>query len=217
MTAKDSLVFRGLRNLMVERLKEDGITNTDVLNAIAKVPRHLFVPRGFEMNAYENRPLSIGAGQTISQPFTVALQTELLQIRKFDRVLEIGTGSGYQAAVLSEMRAEVYTTERIRDLYLNTKKLLEACNYVVYCFWGDGFEGRERFAPFKKILITAATPEVPRKLLNQLAVGGRLVAPVGAGDKQTMTVVDRISETEFEQTALETPFKFVPMLSGTVK
>jgi protein-L-isoaspartate(D-aspartate) O-methyltransferase len=202
---------------MVECLRKDGITNTDVLNAIAKVPRHLFVPKGFEMDAYENRPLSIGAGQTISQPFTVALQTELLQIRKFDKVLEIGTGSGYQAAILSEMRAEVYTVERIRDLHISAKKLLEACNYVAYCFWGDGFDGRQRFAPFRKILITAAIPEYPQQLLTQLAVGGRLVAPVGASDRQTMTIVDRISETEFKQTTLETPFKFVPMLTGTVR
>jgi protein-L-isoaspartate(D-aspartate) O-methyltransferase len=210
----ESLILQGLRNILVERLKEKGIQDTNVLNAIAKVQRHLFIPIGFEKQAYEDKPFSIDCGQTISQPFTVAIQTELLQVQRFDKILEIGTGSGYQAAILAEMGANVYTVERLKELYLGARRIFKQLGYSIHSFWGDGYEGVKSFAPFKKILITAAIPQIPQKLLNQLATGGRLVAPVGEGDTQMMTIVDKIDENNFNTSHYRDPFRFVPMLKG---
>jgi protein-L-isoaspartate(D-aspartate) O-methyltransferase len=210
----ESLILQGLRTILVERLKEKGIRDANVLNAIAKVQRHLFIPKGFEKQAYEDKPFSIACGQTISQPFTVAIQTELLQIQRFDKVLEIGTGSGYQAVILSEMGANVYTVERLKELYLGARRIFKELRYPINSYWGDGYEGKESFAPFKKILITAAIPQIPQKLLNQLATGGRLVAPVGEGDTQIMTIVDKIDEKNFNTSLYRDPFRFVPMLKG---
>jgi protein-L-isoaspartate(D-aspartate) O-methyltransferase len=212
---EESLILKGLRTVLVERLKEKGVQDVNVLNAIAKVQRHLFIPKGFEKQAYEDKPFSIACGQTISQPFTVAIQTELLRIQRFDKTLEIGTGSGYQAAILAEMGANVYTIERCKELYLSARRILKQLGYSVDSYWGDGYEGKENFAPFKKILITAAIPHIPQKLLRQLVVGGRLVAPVGEGNTQIMTVIDKISENEFNSSHYNDPFKFVPMLKGT--
>jgi protein-L-isoaspartate(D-aspartate) O-methyltransferase len=212
---EESLILKGLRNILVERLKERGIKDANVLNAIAKVQRHLFIPKGFEKQAYEDKPFSIAGGQTISQPFTVATQTELLQIQRFDRILEIGTGSGYQAVILAEMGANVYTVERLKELYLGARRIFQQLGYSINSYWGDGYEGKESFAPFKKILITAAIPQIPQKLLNQLATGGRLVAPVGENDVQVMTVIDKISENKFSTSHCDNLFRFVPMLKGT--
>jgi len=211
---EESLVLKGLRTLLVKRLKEKGITDNDVLNAIARVPRHLFILKGFEEQAYEDKPFSIAGGQTISQPFTVAIQTELLQIKKLDKVLEIGTGSGYQAVILSELGANVHTIERLKELYLSSRKIFKQLGYVINSYWGDGYEGKESYAPFNKILITAAIPQIPEKLLSQLAVGGRLVAPVGEGNTQTMTVIKKISENNYETSYCADLFKFVPMRRG---
>ncbi|MDR1593266.1 MAG: protein-L-isoaspartate(D-aspartate) O-methyltransferase [Prevotellaceae bacterium] len=212
---EESLILKGLRNILVERLKEKGIKDANVLNAIAKVQRHLFIPKGFEKQAYEDRPFSIAGGQTISQPFTVAIQTELLQMQRFDKILEIGTGSGYQAVILAEMGANVHTIERLQELYLGARRIFRQLGYSINSYWGDGYEGKESFAPFKKILITAAIPQIPQKLLDQLAVGGRLVAPVGEGNTQVMTIIDRISENEFNTSRYNDLFRFVPMLKGT--
>jgi protein-L-isoaspartate(D-aspartate) O-methyltransferase len=212
---EESLILKGLRNILVEKLKENGIRDAGVLNAVAKVQRHLFIPKGFEKQAYEDKPFSIACGQTISQPFTVAIQTELLQVHRFDKVLEIGTGSGYQAVILAEMGANVHTVERLKELYLASRKIFRQLGYSINSYWGDGYEGQTVYAPFKKILITAAIPQIPQKLLDQLAVGGRLVAPVGEGNVQIMTVIDKISETEYETSRCPDPFRFVPMLEGT--
>jgi protein-L-isoaspartate(D-aspartate) O-methyltransferase len=211
----ESLILQGLRTILVERLKEKGIHDVNVLNAIAKVQRHLFIPKGFEKQAYEDKPFSIAGGQTISQPFTVAIQSELLQVQRFDKILEIGTGSGYQAVVLAEMGANVHTVERLKELYLGARRIFKQLGYTINSYWGDGYSGMEWFAPFKKILITAAIPQIPRNLLDQLATGGRLVAPVGEGNAQIMTIVDKISDNKFNVSHYQDPFKFVPMLKGT--
>jgi protein-L-isoaspartate(D-aspartate) O-methyltransferase len=211
---EESLVLKGLRALLVERLKEKGINDVDILNAIAKVPRHLFILKGFEEQAYEDKPFSIAGGQTISQPFTVAIQTKLLQIQKFDKVLEIGTGSGYQAVILAELGANVHTIERLKELYLSARKIFKQLGYAINSYWGDGYEGKENYAPFNKILITAAIPQIPEKLLSQLADGGRLVAPVGNGNTQIMTVIKKLSENNYETSYYDDPFKFVPMRKG---
>ena len=212
----EPLIYRGMRNRLMETLKKAGVA-AEVLNAMAKVPRQLFVPAGLELKAYDNKPLSIGAAQTISQPLTVAKQTELLQLQPFNKVLEIGTGSGYQAAVLAEMQVAVYTIERHKELYLTSKKLLEALKYpIIEQVWGDGYEGLERCAPFDRILITAAIPEIPQKLLTQMVVGGRLVAPVGNDSLQIMTIIDRVSANEYRTSSLDAGFRFVPMLKGAV-
>lgn len=210
---QDSFLQQGLRRKLVEQLQQKGISNEQVLAAIAKIPRHLFLDSSFVNYAYEDRPFSIGAGQTISQPTTVAIQTQLLELKKFDKVLEIGTGSGYQAAVLAEMGASVYTVERQRELYIKSQRILKKLHYHVHAFWGDGYEGKPSYAPFNKILITAAVPQVPPKLLEQLVIGGRLVAPVG-DTVQVMTVVERLDGKQFK-TTLHGNFLFVPMLEGT--
>jgi protein-L-isoaspartate(D-aspartate) O-methyltransferase len=201
---------------MVDRLKEKGISDVNVLNVMAKIPRHVFIPKGFETQAYEDKPFSIAGGQTISQPFTVAIQTELLQLQKFDRVLEIGTGSGYQAVVLAEMGANVYTIERLKELYLGACRIFRQLGYSINSYWGDGYEGKENYAPFKKILITAAIPQIPQTLLNQLGAGGRLVAPVGDGSTQIMTIIDKISDNDYVTSHYSDPFKFVPMLRDKI-
>ncbi|MDR1182551.1 MAG: protein-L-isoaspartate(D-aspartate) O-methyltransferase [Bacteroidales bacterium] len=209
---KESLILKGLRNIMLDRLKERGISDVNVLNAMAKVPRHIFISKGFEVQAYEDKPFSIAGGQTISQPFTVAIQTELLQLQKFDRVLEIGTGSGYQAVILAEMGANVYTIERLKELYLGAQRIFRQLGYSINSCWGDGYEGKEIYAPFKKILITAAIPQIPQRLLDQLDTGGRLVAPVGDGNTQIMPIIDKISGNDYVTSHCNIPFKFVPML-----
>jgi len=213
---QESLILKGLRTQMVERLRKQGIVDLNVLNAMGKVPRHLFIQKGFEEHAYEDKPFSIEAGQTISQPYTVALQSELLQIQKFDKVLEIGTGSGYQAVILAEMGANLYTIERQKELFIKSRKMFNLLRYSIKSYWGDGYEGSPSYAPFKRIIITAAIPEIPQKLLDQLSIGGRLVAPVGEEKEQTMTMVDKIANNEYKISKCDTPFKFVPMLKGSV-
>jgi protein-L-isoaspartate(D-aspartate) O-methyltransferase len=211
---KESLILKGMRAVMVERLKEKGIKDINVLNAMAKIPRHIFISKGFEAQAYEDRPFSIVGGQTISQPFTVAVQTELLQLQKFDKTLEIGTGSGYQAVVLAEMGAIIHTVERLKELYLSARRTFKLLGYSINSYWGDGYEGKECYAPFNKILITAAIPQIPQKLLTQLATGGRLVAPVGEGNMQVMTIIDKVSENDYTTSHYREPFRFVPMMEG---
>jgi len=209
----DTYRHKGLRKKLVETVKEKGIKDQRVLDAIGKVPRHLFMDSGFVEFAYRDQAFPIGSGQTISQPYTVAFQTELLQVQKHDKVLEIGTGSGYQCAILLELGAKVYTIERHRELYLKTRALLNKIGYKPYFFYGDGYLGQPKFAPFDKILITAGAPEIPETLKKQLKVGGRMVVPVGGSGGQVMVAVDRLDEDEFKETK-HGYFAFVPMVKG---
>lgn len=215
MVQNDTLRHQGMRKKLVEGLKVKGIRDELVLKAIGNVPRHLFMESTFLNFAYKDQAFPIGAGQTISQPYTVAFQSQLLQIKKNDKVLEIGTGSGYQAAVLLEMGAKVFTIERQKELYNRVHKLLPEMGYNPVCFFGDGWKGLPKFAPFDKVLVTAGAPVIPEELKKQLAIGGRLVIPVGSKSRQEMSVLIRISETEYK-TEKHGGFVFVPLLKGTV-
>ncbi len=208
----DDIRYKAPRHRLVDYLRGRFAFDEGVLEAIAKVPRHLFVVRGQEHRAYEDIPLAIAADQTISQPFTVAMQTHLLQLKKWDKVLEIGTGCGYQTAVLLEMGAKVYSIERQRELFMQTQKRLFGLHYQASLFYGDGYAGKPTLAPFHKIIVTCGAPEIPQALLKQLAVGGRMVIPVGE-DGQTMTLIERLNETEYHTTQ-HGNFSFVPMLAG---
>lgn len=211
---QDTFRQQGLRKRLVSELKDLGIHDQKVLSAIHKVPRHLFMDSSFEEKAYENIPFPIGRGQTISNPFTVAYQTQLLEIQEGDTVLEIGTGSGYQAAVLAELDVVLYTIERHQPLSNKAEKLLQELKYNnVKCFYGDGFAGLPAFAPFDKIIITAAAPEIPEKLMEQLAVDGMMVIPLGEGDTQKMLRIKRLVNNHYEKEIFDT-FTFVPMLKG---
>jgi protein-L-isoaspartate(D-aspartate) O-methyltransferase len=211
----DDLRHQGMRKKLVAGLKIKGIRNEKVLEAIEKVPRHLFMESTFINFAYKDQAFPIGAGQTISQPYTVAFQTQLLQIEKNDKILEVGTGSGYQAAVLLEMGAKVFTVERQKELYMKAQSFLPEIGYHPACFFGDGYKGLPNFAPFDKILVTAGAHSVPEELKQQLKIGGCLVVPVGTEKRQEMTVVTRISGDEYK-TEKHGGFVFVPLLKGTV-
>lgn len=196
---------------MVELLKAKGITSKKVLDAINAIPRHLFMDSSFEDFAYKDQAFPIDEGQTISQPYTVAFQTELLDVKKDEKVLEIGTGSGYQTAVLCELGAQVYSIERQQKLYKSTKLFLNKIGYrPKYLSFGDGYKGLPDYAPFDKILVTAGAPYVPKPLMAQLKVGGKLVIPVGE-DPQIMTVFDRKDASTFEKHTFG-EFRFVPLL-----
>jgi len=203
--------FKGLRQKLVKELSKKGISDENVLNAMEKVKRHLFVDELLQDSAYEDRALPIAFNQTISQPYTVAFQTQLLQAQKGMRVLEIGLGSGYQAAVLCEMGLTVFSVERIKDLANATKKLLNNLGYDVTIKIGDGTLGWQTFAPYDRILVTAASPSVPEPLLQQLVVGGILVIPVGDKETQKMYQIRKISENQYE-TKIYDEFKFVPLI-----
>lgn len=208
---KDTFKHKGKRNQLVEIVESKGIQDPDVLAAIQKIPRHWFMDSGFEDHAYQDKAFPIGAGQTISQPYTVAFQTELLQIEKEDKVLEIGTGSGYQTAVLCELGARVYGIERQNELYKKTKRFLDKIGYnPKYLTFGDGYKGLPKYAPFDKIIVTCGAPFIPPALLNQLKIGGRMVIPVG-DDPQIMTLLIRKSAREIEKKEFG-EFRFVPML-----
>jgi protein-L-isoaspartate(D-aspartate) O-methyltransferase len=213
---EDSFRHKGLRKKLVEEIRSKGINCERVLSAINTVPRHLFMESGFLNFSYKDSAFPIGAGQTISQPYTVAFQTQLLDIQANDRVLEIGTGSGYQTAVLLEMGAKVYTIERQHELFIKSKNLLERLGYTPHFFYGDGFLGKPTYGPYNKILVTAGANEVPPKLVAQLAVGGRMVIPVGGDGGQEMILAEKISELE-TRTSNHGRFIFVPMLKGTNK
>lgn len=208
---KDTAKHQGLRNQLANVLKAKGIVDENVLHAIREIPRHLFIDSSFESHAYQDKAFPIAAEQTISQPYTVAFQSQALAIKKRDKVLEIGTGSGYQTAVLLLLKAEVFTIERQRELFKKTSRFLPKLNYNPKKFiFGDGYKGLPEQAPFDKIIVTAGAPYVPKPLLAQLKVGGMLLIPVG--DKtQIMTQFIRKSATEFEKHELG-DFAFVPML-----
>lgn len=214
MLQPDTFQHKGLRLRLIEKLRGKGITDESVLAAMGKVPRHFFIDSGFQNFAYSDRPFPISSGQTISQPFTVAFQTQLLEVKNMDKVLEVGTGSGYQTAVLCEMGARVYSVERYRNLFLKAKTLLEQMNYHPHLIYGDGFSGVQGYSPFNRIIVTAGAPEIPEALVKQLAVGGRMVIPVG-NDGQVMTLIEKVSETEIK-TSTHGDFAFVPMLKGKV-
>jgi len=208
---KDTLKHQGLRNQLAKAIAAKGIENKNVLAAIAKIPRHLFLDSSFESFAYQDKAFPILADQTISQPYTVAYQTQLLEIMPGDKVLEIGTGSGYQTAVLMEMQAEVYSVERQNELFKKTKLFLPKLGYRPrHLGFGDGYKGLPDHAPFDKIIVTAGAPFVPKALLAQLKLGGILVIPIGT-TKQLMYLYKRTAVKHFEKHELEA-CKFVPML-----
>lgn len=211
----DSFEAKGKRKKLVDELRKKGITDEEVLRAINTVPRHLFMDPAFLVHAYTDKAFPISSGQTISQPYTVAVQTSLLKVKKRDKILEVGTGSGYQAAILAEMGAKVYTIERYRDLHLKAQQILAQLGYNIDFFYGDGYEGKPQYGPFDGIVVTAAAPEIPEKLPGQLKVGGRLVVPVGTIESQVMTVIERTGPESYEQST-HGHFVFVPMLKGTV-
>ncbi|ATA67390.1 protein-L-isoaspartate(D-aspartate) O-methyltransferase [Capnocytophaga cynodegmi] len=212
---KDTLKHKGLRNQLADLLREKGITDTNVLNAIRTIPRHLFMDSSFEAHAYQDKAFPIGAGQTISQPYTVAFQTQLLQVSAGQKVLEIGTGSGYQSSVLLFLGVNLFTIERQQKLFKQTQLLLpKLMPRLAKMYFGDGYKGLPNEAPFDRILVTAGAPEVPIALLAQLAVGGRLVIPVGE-ETQVMTLFERISQSEFHKTEYG-DFQFVPLLKDKV-
>ncbi|MBT6964972.1 protein-L-isoaspartate(D-aspartate) O-methyltransferase [Flavobacteriales bacterium] len=209
---KDSFRHQGLRKQLVQHLASKGIKNIDVLSAINSIPRHQFLDTAFVNFAYQDKAFPIGSGQTISQPYTVAFQSQLLELNPYDKVLEVGTGSGYQAAVLTLLDADVYTIERQRDLFNKTKIFLPKLGYNCRFVYGDGYKGLPKFAPFDKIIITCGAPCIPEDLVAQLKVGGRMVAPIGEGDIQVMHLIEKLSETETRITT-HGEFSFVPMLN----
>ncbi|MNK33930.1 Protein-L-isoaspartate O-methyltransferase [compost metagenome] len=210
---KDTAKHQGLRNQLAAILEQKGITDKNVLEAIKKVPRHLFLNSSFEDYAYQDKAFPIGAGQTISQPYTVAFQSQLLEVQKGHQVLEIGTGSGYQTAVLCAMGAKVYSVERQNELFKSTSLLLPKLGIrPKHLSFGDGYKGLPNYAPFDSIIVTAGAPMIPNPLLAQLKIGGRLVIPVGE-DPQIMTLLIRKNETQFEKHELG-EFRFVPLLEN---
>lgn len=211
---EDSYKHQALRKKLIQHLKKSGIKDFKVLQAIEKIPRHFFFNSAFLQFAYDDVAFQIGEGQTISQPYTVARQTELLEVRKGDKILEIGTGSGYQSSILSSMGAEVYSIERNKKLHEKAKIMLEKLNCNVKCFYGDGYKGIPEFAPYDRILVTAAAPYVPEPLLHQLKIRGILVIPVGAEGKQSMKKIRKINDTEYDTKEFG-DFSFVPLLGET--
>jgi protein-L-isoaspartate(D-aspartate) O-methyltransferase len=211
---EDSYKQRGLRKQLVDSIRQKGITDEQVLTAINNIPRHFFLDTAFEGIAYEDRAFPIGEGQTISQPYTVAYQSQLLELKPYEKVLEIGTGSGYQACVLAELKVNVFTIERQKKLFDLVKQFPFKSKYpTIRFFYGDGYEGLPTYAPFDKVLVTAAAPQIPEKLLQQLKSGGKMVIPVGGHEVQRMLRITKISDTEFDQEMFDN-FSFVPMLAG---
>ena len=214
----DTYRHKGMRKKMVDVLRKKGISDEKVLAAFETVPRHFLLDDSFVERAYDDQPFQIGFGQTISQPYTVARQTELLEVQKGDKILEIGTGSGYQAMILAELGARVFSIERFKALHLKAKQSLAEMGYKrIKLFFGDGFEGLPHFAPFDKIIITAAAPEIPKKLVEQLKVGGKMVIPLGEGDVQQMTCLTKLTEEGEFKINEEESYRFVPMLKGKVR
>ena len=210
---EDTFRHKGLRKKLVEHLADKGITNLKILKAINTIPRHLFLDNAFVNFAYQDKAFPIGSGQTISQPYTVAFQTQLLDIKPYDKVLEVGTGSGYQSALLSLLDAEVFTIERQKELFIKTKLFLPSLGYNCMFVYGDGYKGLSKFAPFDKIIITCGAPFIPIDLIAQLKIGGKMVAPIGVGNTQVMNLICKISEAENNITT-HGEFSFVPMLNN---
>jgi protein-L-isoaspartate(D-aspartate) O-methyltransferase len=211
---EDTYRHKGLRKKLVETVRSKGITNEKVLEAIDKIPRHFFLDSAFDEVAYEDKAFPIAEKQTISQPYTVAYQTQLLDVKPFDKVLEIGTGSAYQASVLAELGAQVFTIERQKKLFESNKNFAYIKRYPnIKFFYGDGYEGLPTYAPFDKVLITAAAPEIPKKLITQMKTGGVMVIPVGSGEIQTMKRLIKQADGSLKEEVFDR-FSFVPMLGG---
>jgi protein-L-isoaspartate(D-aspartate) O-methyltransferase len=211
---EDTYRHKGLRNKLVETVRKKGITDEKVLNAIATIPRHFFLDSAFDEVAYEDKAFPIAASQTISQPYTVAYQTQLLDVKPFLKVLEIGTGSGYQASVLAELGAQVFTIERQKTLYDANKNFDYLKKYPnIKFFYRDGFEGLPTYGPFDRVLITAAAPEIPPKLVEQMKTGGMMVIPVGSGEVQVMKRLIKQADGSLKEEVYD-KFSFVPMLEG---
>jgi protein-L-isoaspartate(D-aspartate) O-methyltransferase len=208
---EDSYKFKGRRKQLIQVLRDKGITDKNVLKAMGEVPRHFFFPADFLDVAYEDKAFPIDAGQTISQPYTVAFQSQLLQIKVGDKVLEIGTGSGYQAAILTAMGADVFTIERIESLYRQTIETFKKLKLPIHCFLGDGSQGLLQHAPFDALIVTAASGKMAEKLREQLKVGGRLVIPVGNNDIQKMVLITKLVENKYQRSE-HGEFKFVPLV-----
>ncbi|MBC7827824.1 MAG: protein-L-isoaspartate(D-aspartate) O-methyltransferase [Chitinophagaceae bacterium] len=211
---EDSYRHKGLRKQLVDQLRQKGITDERVLEAINTIPRHFFLDSAFEKVAYEDKAFPIAEGQTISQPYTVAYQSQLLEIKLHEKVLEIGTGSGYQAIVLSEIGAKVFTIERQKNLFDEHRQFILRKKYPnIKYFYGDGYEGLPTFSPFDKIIVTAAAPYIPPKLVEQLKTGGKMVIPVGEGGIQRMLRITREKDGSTSEESFDT-FSFVPMVEG---
>lgn len=211
---EDTYRHKGLRKKLIDAIRQKGITDENVLAAMMNIPRHFFLDTALEHIAYQDRAFPIGEGQTISQPYTVAYQTQLLEVHPYEKILEIGTGSAYQATVLAEMRANVFTIERQKKLFdLNKNFILKPKYPNIKFFYGDGFEGLPTYAPFHKILITAAAPFIPPKLIEQLKAGGRMVIPLDEDGKQKMMVITKNEEGSLTEESFS-DFSFVPMLKG---
>jgi protein-L-isoaspartate(D-aspartate) O-methyltransferase len=211
---EDTYRHKGLRKKLIESIKEKGITDDRVLEAMMNIPRHYFLDTALDHIAYEDRAFPIQEGQTISQPYTVAYQTQLLEVEPYDKILEIGTGSAYQATVLAELGANVFTIERQKKLFdLNRQFILRSKYPGIKFFYGDGFEGLPTYAPFDKILVTAAAPFIPPKLIEQLKAGGKLVIPLGDEGKQKMMRITKNEDGSYEEETFSN-FSFVPMLKG---
>ena len=213
---QDSFRYKGMRKRLIEELREKGIINEEVLAALDAVPRHFFLDSSFAEQAYSNMPFQIGSGQTISHPYTVAFQTQLLELKKGEKVLEIGTGSGFQTSILAELGGKVYSIERHKELHLKAKLILRKLKLNAQLSFGDGFKGLPNFAPFDKVIITCGAPFVPVELVQQLKIGGIMIIPVGEGETQQMQKITKISESETEIEELGV-FSFVPMLEKKVK
>lgn len=213
-TTEDSYLHKGMRKKLVDTIREKGITDEQVLGAMLNIPRHFFLDSAFEKHAYEDRAFPIGEEQTISQPYTVAYQTQLLEIKPFDKILEVGTGSAYQACVLAELKAKVFSIERQKKLFERNKQFNFLSNYrSLRMFFGDGFEGLPTYAPFDKIIITAGAPFIPEKLIAQLKPGGYMVLPVNEGECQRMLRIKKLTDGSLVEERFD-EFSFVPMLEG---
>lgn len=213
---QDTFKHKGMRRQLIAELREKGIKDHRILEAFDAIPRHFFLDLVFEQQAYSNQAFQIGAGQTISHPYTVAFQTELLGLEKGDKVLEIGTGSGYQTCILCEMGAKVFTIERQRELFLKSKKIIHHFNFNPRMTYGDGYKGMPSFAPFDKVIITCGAPDIPMALVEQMRVGGIMVIPVGEGRDQIMKRITKLENNELEIEEFGV-FSFVPMLEDKAK
>jgi protein-L-isoaspartate(D-aspartate) O-methyltransferase len=211
---EDTYRHKGLRKKLVDGIRSKGITDEKLLTAISNIPRHFFLDSAFDEVAYEDRAFPIGEGQTISQPYTVAYQTRLLEVKPFEKILEVGTGSAYQACVLAEMGVQVYTIERQKKLFDSNKTFAYLKKYHnIKFFYGDGYEGLPTFAPFDKIIITAAAPDIPKKLIEQLSPGGMMVIPVGGSEVQRMMRISKGKRGALKEEVFD-HFSFVPMVEG---
>ena len=213
---QDTFKHEGMRKMLISELREKGIDDERILNAFDKVPRHFFLDNAFAQQAYSNMAFQIGSGQTISHPYTVAFQTLLLDIQKGEKILEIGSGSGFQTCILCELGAKVFSIERHKSLHLKAKSILRHLNYNARLSFGDGYKGLPTFAPFDKMIITCGAPDIPMELINQLKIGGVMIIPIGEGAEQLMKKITKTSETEYEVEDFGV-FKFVPMLEDKVR